>query len=43
MGQGHEGNSKIITVLQLHQVLKDSTDLVQIEVNRKDTVNKVTL
>ncbi|KAI9265837.1 integrator complex subunit 2 [Helicostylum pulchrum] len=40
---GQEGTSKIILVLQLHKVLKDTTDLVQIEVNRKDKVNKVTL
>lgn len=40
---GQEGNSKIILVLQLHKVLDDSLDLVQIEVDRKDEVNKVTL
>lgn len=40
---GQEGTSKIILVLQLHKVLKDTTELVQMEVDRMDKVNKVTL
>ncbi|KAG0174367.1 Integrator complex subunit 2 [Apophysomyces sp. BC1015] len=40
---GQEGNSKIILVLRLHKVLKDSRDLVQQEVDRKEHVNKVIL
>lgn len=40
---GQEGNSKIILVLQLHKVLQDSKALVQIEADRMDQVNKVTL
>lgn len=40
---GQEGNSKIILVLQLHKVLQDSKALVQVEVDRMDKVNKVTL
>lgn len=40
---GQEGTSKIILVLQLHKVLKDTTELVQKEVARMDKVNKVTL
>ncbi|KAI8988099.1 integrator complex subunit 2-domain-containing protein, partial [Mycotypha africana] len=40
---GQEGNSKIILLLQLHKVLKDSRDLVQIEVGRMDDVNKITM
>lgn len=40
---GQKGNSKIILVLQLHKVLKDATDSVQIQVDNMDQVNKVTL
>ncbi|KAF7732034.1 Integrator complex subunit 2 [Apophysomyces ossiformis] len=40
---GQEGNSKLILVLRLHKILKDSRDLVQQEVDRKDLVNKVIL
>ncbi|KAI8355523.1 integrator complex subunit 2 [Blakeslea trispora] len=40
---GQEGNSKIILVLQLHAVLKDSRELVEQEVSKMDAVNKVTL
>lgn len=40
---GQESGSKIILVLHLHKVLKDSRDLVQIEVDKMDQVNKITL
>lgn len=40
---GQESSNKIILVLQLHKVLKDSRDLVQAEVDKMDKVNKITL
>lgn len=40
---GQESSSKIILVLHLHKVLKDSRDLVQVEVDKMDQVNKITL
>ncbi|KAI9279177.1 integrator complex subunit 2-domain-containing protein [Sporodiniella umbellata] len=40
---GQESGNKIILLLHLHKVLKDSRDLVQIEVDRMDEVNKITL
>ncbi|KAI8092453.1 integrator complex subunit 2 [Gilbertella persicaria] len=40
---GQEGNSKIILVLQLHAVLKDSREQVETEVRKMDLVNKVIL
>lgn len=40
---GQEGNSKVILVLRLHQVLNDARELVQYEVEHMDEVDKTTM